>query len=66
MYHFHSYVECVNSVLSINPDRLQIMDDTFWQPILKLASDTIVDVRIGVARLVSTASGMWAFHLENL
>ncbi|KAH8117354.1 ARM repeat-containing protein [Phellopilus nigrolimitatus] len=48
-----TYVECIKSLILHHLHHERIMDESFWQAALALASDKIVDVRIGVARLLS-------------
>ncbi|EJD05837.1 ARM repeat-containing protein [Fomitiporia mediterranea MF3/22] len=47
-----TYVECARSLVTSNPSYDRFMDDVFWQAAVKLASDKITDVRIGMARLL--------------
>ena len=50
--------------VSMNPNSTsweEMMDDVDWQSVVELASDKIVDVRIGVARLVGVICGMFLF-----
>ncbi|KAI5122084.1 hypothetical protein M0805_006066 [Coniferiporia weirii] len=52
-----TYVECVKSLITHYPYNERIMDDeSFWHPAVALAKDKIVDVRIGMARLMNVAT----------
>jgi serine/threonine-protein phosphatase 4 regulatory subunit 1 len=55
-----TYIACQQALASSSEGNAHIADDTNWEALQKLASDNIIGVRIGVARLAGSLSDNFA------
>jgi hypothetical protein len=53
----HSYVACQQALVFSDEGADLVTEDDFWRVLMQLGTDPIVNVRIGVARLVGIICG---------
>ena len=57
----YSYIACYCALAEGEQGKAEIARDDFWKRLVPLSQDNVIDVRIGVARLLGVLCGEFCF-----